>query len=114
MRFIDKAHAPPAHAYVSLPCMTMEMLSVLVEFRDSKRPVEATPDTLMAKISQVMRGIDPYVVIVKSLADFNGDGKPFLLQRYSTIWNEYIDVIDPMEIDDGDRVKVVPFPRGSV
>ena len=78
MCFIDKVHAPPTHAHAYVPCMTMEMLSVLVEFRDSKRTVETTPGTMMAKISQVMRGIDPYVLIVKSLADLNGDGKPFL------------------------------------
>lgn len=95
--------------------MDPENLSVLVEFRESKRPVVATPRTLLDQITLEVKKIDSSVIIVKSLDDFNeGDGKPVLLQRYSTLWNEYIDVLDPMEVDDGDRLRIIPFPKGGL
>ena len=34
----------------------------------------------------------------------------FLLQRYSKEWCDFVDVLDIIEIDDGDHLKVVPLP----
>ena len=47
---------------------------------------------------------------MKSLVEYEEASKPLMLQRYSTVWSEYIDVIDPKEIDDGDRLS---FPKGG-
>ena len=33
----------------------------------------------------------------------------YLLQRYSTQWMEYIDVISPIEIASGDKLRAVPL-----
>ena len=36
-----------------------------------------------------------------------------LLQRYSKEWEDYVDVIDVIEIDKGDRLRAVPVPVPS-
>ena len=33
-----------------------------------------------------------------------------MLQRYSTEWQEFVDVIDTIEIDDKDHLKAGPLP----
>ena len=35
------------------------------------------------------------------------------LQRYSTEWQEFVDVIDTIEIDDKDHLKAGPLPLAS-
>ena len=87
-----------AHAHIctsSLACWQskMETLSVLVEFYGSKRPEEATLQTLLYQVSVEFKKLDQAVVIVKLLVDYEDAGKPFILQRtrgiYSTLRSEY-------------------------
>lgn len=43
------------------------------------------------------------------------ENKSYLLQRYSSQWMDYVDVISPIEIATGDKVRAVPLaPRKVV
>lgn len=35
--------------------------------------------------------------------------KPVFLQRFSSQWNQFVDVIDAIEVESGDRLKAVPL-----
>ena len=37
-------------------------------------------------------------------------GSVYILQRYSHVWSEFVDVTDIHEIIDSDHLKVVPLP----
>lgn len=39
------------------------------------------------------------------------DAKPFILQRWSTEWQEYVDLQSALEIYTGDKLLAVPQPQ---
>ena len=41
------------------------------------------------------------------------DAKPYILQRWSTVWQEYVNVIITVETGDGDKLLAVPEPKSS-
>ena len=62
--------------------------------------------TLLYQISVEMK-LDQAVVIVKLLVDYMKKPENHLYCKgNSTLWSGYIDIIDLMEIDDGDRLRI--------
>ena len=54
-------------------------------------------------------------LICEDSAESPSDGaKPYILQRWSTVWQEYhVNVISAVEIGDGDKLLAVSEPRSS-
>lgn len=89
---------------------------MLLEFEKSKSLVSLRkpPDDLKDILEERLRRIDDQIRLV---VDYRcqeeattGENRLYLLQRWSKEWSEFIDVIDMIEIDNGDHLKVVPVP----
>ena len=39
------------------------------------------------------------------------NAKPYILQRWSTQWHKYVNILSAIEIGDGDKLLAVPQPR---
>ena len=94
--------------------------SILLEFKGSKRQIKyenTSQDDIIKLCEEEMRVIarDKNVRLVIDLKDYHkAEGeKPYLLQRFSTEWDMFVDVIDVIEIDDRDHLKAVPLPAAS-
>ena len=93
--------------------------SVLLEFRGSKRRIIYEEDDDLIDLCEVELKKVAQNENVRLITDIQGysksatDERPFLLQRYSTEWREFVDVIHAIEIDDKDHLKVVPLPGPS-
>ena len=104
--------------------MAVSSKTVLLEFRGSKRVISfnETEDVILSCQSQLQSLIgSDKVKIVTDVEGFHARSqsagghteKAYLLQRYSKEWNEFVDVIDVLEIDDKDHLKAVPIPAMS-
>lgn len=92
---------------------------VLLEIKASRRQVKATcsPQEFLDELASQSKLIDQSIKIVVDLANYvpskDEAEKPFILQRYSSQWQSFVDVIDPIEIGFRDTLKLVPFPQLS-
>ena len=95
--------------------------TVLLEFRGSKRIItfETYEDVIHLCQAQLQSLVGSEKVrLVTDVENYHasqsGDPeKAYLLQRYSTEWQEFIDVLDVIEVDDKDHLKAVPIPAMS-
>lgn len=95
------------------------VFSVLLEFQQSKRVI-TVPDTVIPPADLVyileteLKKVDQEIKIVLGYGSQSSSclGE-HLLQRYSKEWQEFVDVIDVIEIDRGDHLRVVPVPKSS-
>ena len=88
-------------------------MSVLVEFRGSRRVVTSSED-IISRIEDEIRKFDPDATVFISsdaVSDETVRGKrQYIVQRWSNDWNCFVDVIAMEEIKDGDRLVVIPKP----
>ena len=84
--------------------------SRILWFKEACRGNAAGP-----QINVEIKNIDPAVVIVKLLVDYEEAGKPCHICCKVTLpyAMSIIDIIDPMEINDGNRLRIIPFPEGG-
>ena len=88
--------APPAMA-----------LEVLFEFENSRRRIVAKKSEVRAAIEKELTRFGPPVNVRYS--GECGSSNAYLLQRWSTTWHNFIDVEDENDIEDRDRLTVVPL-----
>ena len=95
---------------------------MLLEFRGSKRVIafENVEDIVQLCQAQLQSsvGMERVRLVTDVEADHvkhgsSGEPEAYLLQRYSTEWQEFVDVIDVIEIDNRDHLKAVPIPAMS-
>ena len=90
-------------------------VEVLFEFRESKRQLKVSPKSICKVLAQELSQFGKEGVVVQlakpqSSRDTVQPAGVYLLQRWSTTWQTIIDVESIQEIDDKDRLTVVPMP----
>ena len=85
--------------------MATQRISLLLEFRKSKRLLKCSQeDNILNLCENELKPItgDCNVQLVTDVEGYRRtpDDKPYLLQRYSSEWQEFVDVIDVIEIGD--------------
>lgn len=96
-------------------------MNFLLEFGQSSRVITTTDSgsELAAFLDGELKKIDPdvkLVIAIKSQYEKKSKSeKTLFLQRFSSEWKQFVDVIDVIELESGDRLKAVPFkwPAGS-
>lgn len=82
-------------------------MEVLVEFRGSRKAI--TPFS-KESLLDLLKKDDPtgYFVLEDEDHDTEEGGSPYLLQRWSTRWGEYIDISSVDDVISGEKLKIVP------
>lgn len=93
---------------------------LLLECEHSKRVVEckAKVEALRSLLEEeVQKIVGAEVKLIFDVAEYRRAAravtKGYLLQRFSSEWNEYVDVIDAIEIDTKDKLRAVPMQATS-
>lgn len=92
-----------------------DSMNILLEFGQSSRVVTAngTLDELHEFLEGELKKLDPDVkLVIDSKSQYQKKSeceRPLFLQRFSSEWKQYVDVINVIEIKSGDRLKAVPF-----
>ncbi len=90
-------------------------MNLLLEFHQSSRVITADDggDKLQEFLQRELMKLDSdikLVIDIKSQYEKKTKSeKPVFLQRFSSEWKQFVDVIDVIEIESGDRLKAVPF-----
>lgn len=89
---------------------------LLLECEHSKRVVEckAKVKALRSLLEdEVQKIVGAEVNLIFDVAEYRHAAravtKGYLLQRFSSEWNEYVDVIDAIEIDTKDKLRALPM-----
>ena len=87
-------------------------MQFLLEFGQSTRII--TTDLGYGRLEEFLqrelRKLDSKVkLVVRGQPDVSSFEKPVFLQRFSSEWNQYVDVTDVIEIATKDRLKAVPY-----
>lgn len=97
---------------------------VLLEFGESKKQIsipnwdaeDVAPEDLLDTLEGHLKRIDGNIRLVidygaqSSSSESQRAGATYILQRFSREWGEFVDVLDLVEIDNGDHLKAVPLP----
>ena len=92
---------------------------LLLECEHSKRVVECKSKVaaLQSILEEVQKIVGAGVKLIFDVAEYRRAArivtKAYLLQRFSSEWNEYVDVIDAIEIDTKDKLRAVPMEAKS-
>ena len=80
----------------------------------SRRPIATSQEGLLTAVASELRALRvsrPVVVV----SGREGEARTsYLLQRWSNKWEEYVDVSDTSEVQDGDRITVRRTQRSQV
>ncbi len=89
-------------------------MELLLVYEDSRRPFTATTDELLPAVCNELRILrvsgQP---VVRVLADDEDAQAYYLLQRWSSKWATYVDVIDASDVVSGDKLTVIRRSRQS-
>ena len=93
---------------------------LLLECDRSKRVVECkskVADLQSILEKEVQKIVGAEVKLIFDVSEYRRAArtvsKAYLLQRFSSEWNEFVDVIDAIEVDTKDRLKAVPMQATS-
>ncbi len=95
-------------------------MDVLFEYRGSRRELAvASPSNLTDIVSEELRNLGRTGAVVLTSEDTlptttgrrQNAPEVYLLQRWSTLWNCYVDVRHSDEVADGDRLAVLARPK---
>ena len=89
----------------------------MLEFQESKKVVSVDtsdvvtpPPDLLDVLEQELKKLNGTIKLVLEHDPDINYSRQFLLQRYSSEWREFVDVVDIIEVDNGDHLKA---PIGS-
>ena len=101
----------------------MSSFFVLLEFGESKKQItipncdtDVPPKDLLETLEGHLKRIYGSIRLVidygaqSSSSESQRAEATYILQRFSREWGEFVDVIDLVEIDNGDHLKAVPLP----
>ena len=92
---------------------------LLLECEHSNRVVECECEVQALQSlleEEVQKIVGANVELVFDVAEYQcttAKAKGYLLQRFSSEWNEYVDVIDAIEIGTKDKLRAVPMKAKS-
>ena len=103
-----------AFSRLPFPPLLVLRMNFLLEFGQSSRAITAdvAADKLPEFFERELRKLDPginLVIGIKSQQKAKPEHKVLFLQRFSKEWKQFVDVIDVIELESGDRLKSVPF-----
>lgn len=90
-------------------------MEVLFQFGDSKRLLNPTSaDSLAQLIVEELSKFDPSALILEpgcssTKSSLRGNNY-YLVQKWSTKWNDFVDLLDLNEVEDGDKLTAIPRP----
>lgn len=87
-------------------------LQLLFEFQNSRRRVVTTKSRVCEALEQELQRFGFTSARVRYSGDC-GSSNSYLLQRWSETWSNYIDVEEDDDLEDKDRVTVVPMTTFS-
>ena len=89
-------------------------VSVLFVFKGSRRELLVPPGRSVCDLltDELKKTGNDATVCVGEPYEPPGNAKPpiYLLQRWSEKWQAFLDVSDPSEIFDGDKLSIIPKP----
>lgn len=85
-----------------------EGLQLLFEFENSRRQIVTRKSAVRESLEKELERFGLASVRVRYSSDSSGSDS-YLLQRWSDAWNNYIDVEDENDLEDRDKVTVVPM-----
>ena len=91
-------------------------MDLLLDFQGSKRQIVVpTCDVVCEAVTKELRRWkeDSVVKISNDCSSSSEPARVFILQRWSSKWNMFVDVQNLDEIVDRDRITVIPRPVGS-
>ena len=92
-------------------------VSILFQFRQSRKPMTldlSLGEEALNPVQDELRKFDSTIYLPLMCDESpSNDAKPYTLQRWSTMWQEYVNIISAIEIGDGDKLLAVPEPRSS-
>ena len=98
--------------------MEAEKIQVLLEYGGSRRPLLVSKSGSMCNVIEreleKLGCIEPSVHVSAGMVAMNAPGGLFLLQRWSTTWNSFVDVESVDDIETQDRLTVVRAPSQEV
>ena len=92
-------------------------MEVLVEFKHFKiLLVPVSADLLLDEMNLEIKKYDPSAHVICRSDDESGSGNhsQYLIQKWSTRWNCYINIDDISDVNDGDKLLLVPKTATSV
>ena len=87
-------------------------LQLLFEFQNSRRRVVTKRSRVREALEQELQRFGFASATVRYSGDC-GSSSGYLLQRWSETWSNYIDVEEDNDLEDKDRVTVVPMTTFS-
>ena len=96
---------------MTLSSESSKLCSVLLDFKWSKREIRYAESQDLIQLCEA----ELQSLVGKESGRYrkSAEEKPHLLQHYSTEWQEFVHVIDTIEIDDKDHLKAVPLLLAS-
>lgn len=89
----------------------MDETNILLQVKESKRVLVLRRNGREAAIRSAVRSVDERIhVVLDDNEDIPSNALPYILQRYSAEWEEYLDVADVDLILHRDRLRVIPAP----
>ena len=97
--------------------MDSEKIHVLFEYAGSRRPLLVPRNGALC--NAIERELEKFgcvepCVQVSAVLHAPSGGRSFLLQRWSTTWNAFVDVESIDDVESQDRLTVVPAPSQEV
>jgi hypothetical protein len=86
-------------------------MEVLFEYKGSKRTIKCTAATeLRDRICGELNALGVTNSSVGFASESETSSRAFILQRFSSKWNTFVDVNNAEDIANGDRLTVTPSP----
>ena len=95
----------------------MDNIQILLEYGGSRRPLSVTPDGSLCNV--IERELEklgcPHPTVQISAVEVSASeaSSTFLLQRWSTTWNAFVDVETIEDIENQDRLTVARAPSSQ-
>ena len=86
-----------------------ERLLLLFEFQNSRRQIVTRKSAVRESLEKELERFGLERVGRVRYSGDSGGSNSYLLQRWSDTWNNYIDVEDENDLEDRDKVTVVPM-----
>ena len=86
-------------------------LSILFEYKGSRKPLGPIKrECVVELIQEELVRYGDTAAVVQLVGEGSTDGSAYLLQKWSDVWSAYIDVEEIDDLEDKDKVTVVPKP----
>ena len=92
--------------------MADDRLLLLFEFQNSRRRIVTSKSAVRESLQKELERFGLTSPRVRYSSD-SGGSNSYLVQRWSDAWNNYIDVEDENDLEDREKVTVVPMPTSN-